>query len=241
MLFDKCLTILRFNNHHLRIMLLDELSPILWFLTDDDVSRILEQGAKQTADPRRASTDNQDSILFRNFRYSRSPESSSKDVANEERLLIAYRIRNLVQAGCSIRNPHIFRLPAIDSASQSPSAMWRSTIVHVSMLAIEAFSTEGLYIHGYSVSRLHMGNPLPYFLYNAYHFVANSNPRYCARHRTMLDMKITGADTAQRYSYDGIMLIYYRRLPFFCEAKLSLLDICKCFHLNYIYKYYYSR
>lgn len=30
----------------------------------------------------------------------------------------------------------------------------------------------------------------------------------------MLDMKITGADTAQRYSYDGIMLIYYRRLPF---------------------------
>ena len=29
MLFDKCLTILRFNNHHLRIMLLDELSPIL--------------------------------------------------------------------------------------------------------------------------------------------------------------------------------------------------------------------
>lgn len=50
-------------------------------------------------------------------------------------------------------------------------------------------------------------------------------------------MKITGADTAQRYSYDGIMLIYYRRLPFFCEAKLSLLDICKCFHLNYIYKY----
>ena len=84
-------------------------------------------------------------------------------------------------------------------------------------------------------------NPLPYFLYNAYHFVVNSNPRYCARHRTMLDMKITGADTAQRYSYDGIMLIYYRRLPFFCEAKLSLLDICKCFHLNYIYKYYYSR
>ena len=33
----------------------------------------------------------------------------------------------------------------------------------------------------------------------------------------------------RRYSYDGIMLIYYRRLPFFCEAKLSLLDICKCF------------
>ena len=60
-------------------------------------------------------------------------------------------------------------------------------------------------------------------------------------YRTMLDMKITGADTAQRYSYDGIMLIYYRRLPFFCEAKLSLLDICKCFHLNDIYKYYYSR
>ena len=29
MLFDKCLTILRFNNHHLRIMVLDELSPIL--------------------------------------------------------------------------------------------------------------------------------------------------------------------------------------------------------------------
>ena len=28
---------------------------------------------------------------------------------NEECLLIAYRIRNLVQAGCSIRNPHIFR------------------------------------------------------------------------------------------------------------------------------------
>lgn len=80
------------------------------------------------------------------------------------------------------------------------------------MLAIEAFSTEGLYIHGYSVSRLHMGNPLSYFLYNAYYFVANSNPRYCARHRTMLDMKITGADTAQRYSYDGIMLIYYRCL-----------------------------
>ncbi len=102
----------------------------------------------------------------------------------------------LVQACCSIRNPHIFRLSAIDSASQSPSAMWRSTIVHVSMLAIEAFSTEGLYIHGYSVSRFHMGNPLPHFLYNAYHFVANSNPRYSARHRTMLDVKIAGTDTA---------------------------------------------
>lgn len=48
----------------------------------------------------------------------------------------------------------------------------------------------------------------------------------------MLDVKIAGTDTAQRNSYDGIMLIYYRRLLFFCEAKLSLLDICKCFHLK---------
>ena len=68
--------------------------------------------------------------------------------------------------------------------------------IYADKMCIRDSSTEGLYIHGYSVSRLHMGNPLSYFLSNAYHFVANSNPRYCARHRTMLYMKITGADTA---------------------------------------------
>lgn len=100
------------------------------------------------------------------------------------------------------------------------------------MLAVKTFSAESLHIHGYSVSRFHVGNLLPYFLYNSYHLMANSNPRYSSRHRTMLDVKIAGTDTAQRNSYDGIMLIYYRRLLFFCEAKLSLLDICKCFHLK---------
>ena len=64
---DECLAVLWLYNHHLRIMLLDEISSCLRFLADDDVSRILEHGAEQTADTRWAGTDNQHRILFRDF------------------------------------------------------------------------------------------------------------------------------------------------------------------------------
>ena len=98
------------------------------------------------------------------------------------------------------------------------------------MLAVEAFAAESLHVDGYSVSRLHVGYLLSHFFNNAHHLMANGNPWYCTRHRTMLDMKVAGADTAQRYSHDGIMRIYYHWLLLLSKTKLSLLDISKYFH-----------
>ena len=98
------------------------------------------------------------------------------------------------------------------------------------MLAIVAISAEGFHIHGHPVTRFNVGNLLPHFLHDTYHLMSDRNSRYGTRNRTMLDMKVACADATQRYSHDGIMRVYQRWLLLFREAKLSLFDICKCFH-----------
>ena len=108
--------------------------------------------------------------------------------------------------------------------------MWRSAVVHVAMLAVEAFAAEGLHVHGHSVARFYMGHLLSHFLHYAHHLVANGNSRHGTRHGTVLDMQIAGTDAAQRYSNDGIVLISQCRLLLLREAKHSLFNISKCFH-----------
>jgi hypothetical protein len=86
------------------------------------------------------------------------------------------------------RYTHIFGLSTIDSTSQRPTTIWVGTIVYKTILAEETLSAKGLYIDGYSITRLYTSDLLSHFFHHTYHFVAYGNTRNGTRHASVLDM-----------------------------------------------------
>ena len=99
------------------------------------------------------------------------------------------------------------------------------------MLAIEAFSAEGLHVYRHSVSHLYSFHFAAYSLYYAHHLVAYGNARYGSWHASVFYMQVACADAAQRHTHYCIRCFLYFRYLFFNEGELAFLYVCISFHI----------
>ena len=117
--------------------------------------------------------------------------------------------------------------------------MWRCAVVHISMLAIEAFAAECLHVYRHSIAYPHTFNVGTYFFYYSHHLVTNGNARHSPWHTTMLDMQVAGTDTAQRNADYSVGTFQKLRLRFLYQGKLTFFYICICFHLFIVISFIY--
>jgi hypothetical protein len=78
-------------------------------------------------------------------------------------------------------------------------------MVYIGIPAEEALSAESLHVYGHSIAWLYIGYLRADFFHHSYHFVAHGYTRNSTRHASMLDMQVTGTDTAHRHTNNGIV------------------------------------
>lgn len=84
-------------------------------------------------------------------------------------------IGNAIQSLIGKRNTNIFRLSAIDTASQCPSTIGVGTVIHITVPAEETLSAKGLHIDCHPVTRLHISDFRAGFFNHTHHFVGSIN------------------------------------------------------------------
>ena len=77
-------------------MFVDERNAILIFFTYDNPLRMLQHHTEQGTDAGRTCADDQDRILFCDFRDSRSPVSGCEHISDEECLAVRHAVRYLI-------------------------------------------------------------------------------------------------------------------------------------------------
>ena len=192
--------------------------------------RLLQQGTKQGANTRRPGTNNKYSVFLGYFRDTGSPETGGQHIAYQECLLVAYRIGNTIQPLVGIGHTYIFRLTAINTATQSPTAIGVGTVVHISVTAKETFTAKSLHIHSHTVTGLYRLNFGTHLLYDAHHFVSYRNSGYSTRYASMLYMQVTGAYATQCHPHNSIARIFQYRYRFLKQSELSVFNISICQH-----------
>ena len=211
-------------------MLADKTGSFGRLLADNNVTGILQHGTKQGTNTRRPGTDDEYSIFLGYFGDTGGPEAGGQHIAYQERLLVTYRIGNTVQPLVGIGHTYIFRLAAIDTAPQSPTAIGIGTVVHISATAKETFTTKSLHIHNHTVAGLYRLNVGTHLLYDAHHFVSYRNSGYSARYASMLYMQVTGAYATQCHPHNSIACILQYWYRFLKQSKLSVFNISICQH-----------
>lgn len=116
------------------------------------------------------------------------------------------------------------RLPAIYPASECPSTIRISTVVHKSVLTEEAFATECLHIYHDSISRRYRLHFRTHLLDYAHHLMADSYSWHGTRNAAMLDVQITAADTGECNPHDGILRLLQFRFRLVHKLKTALLS-----------------
>ena len=201
---NKILAVFRFSHQHIRIMLADKPNSFRRLFTDNNAFWLLQHHTQQSTNPGRSGTDDKNSIFLGNFRDACCPKTCCKHITDKQSLFIAHCIRNTVQPLIRIRNSDIFRLTAIYSTPQSPTAIRISTVIHISMLTEKTLTAESFDIHSHPVTRLHRSDISPYLFYHTYHLMPDSYSGHSTRHTAMFNMKITGADATKCYTHDCI-------------------------------------
>ena len=211
-------------------MLLYECATFLRPLANNDALRVFQHGAEQGADARRSRADDEHRVVLGNLADAGRPETGGQHIAHKQGLLVGNAIGNAVQSLGGQRHANILRLTTVNATTQRPTAMGRSAVVHISMLAIEALATEGLHIHGDAIAFLDAFHLTPNSLYNANHLMANGNAGHRPGHTTMLDVEIARTDTAQGNANNGVGGFLYHGFRLVGHGKPSFLYVCVCFH-----------
>ena len=109
--------------------------------------------------------------------------------------------------------------------------MWRSTVVYIAILAVEAFSAEGFHVDGHSVTRLYGSNFRTDLINDSHHFMTDRNSWHGTRHTAMLDVKVARADATQSDLDNGIRWLNKCWLWLFNQCELTFFYICVCLHV----------
>ena len=231
LLHHKILTVFRFHHHDIRIVSFDKGYPFFRLLADNYFTRIFQLHTQKSANASRSGPDNQYSIFFLYFRYSRSPISGSQNVTYEKSLFVCNIIRNTVQSHIRMRYTHVACLSAVYAASQGPSSILVFTIIHITVFAEETLTAISFHVHGNTVAQLHIGN-FPTNLFNhSYHLMTYGYSWYSTRHTAMLYMKVTSAYTAQSYTHYSVFGIDDMRNRLTKQCKMPFLKISICRHV----------
>ena len=182
-------------------------SPLFRFFAHNNAARMFQHCAKQRTNSSRACSYNKDCIVRRNLRDTRCPKSGSQNIPYKQSLFVGHSIRNPVQSLICMGHTYILGLSSVNATAQSPSSIRILTIIYISFLTEKALATECFHIHRYPIARLNRSNSGTYLLNNAYHLMPHRNARNSTGNTSMLDMQITGTDTSERDTYQGITRI----------------------------------
>ena len=116
-------------------------------------------------------------------------------------------------------NTDIFRLSAVDAATQGPSAVRVFAVVYIAVPAEEALSTEGFYVDGYPVAGFYVVYVCTDLFYDTHHFMAYRNAGYGTRYTSVLDVEVAGADTSQGDAYQSILRVFQLRNGFLQQGE----------------------
>ena len=218
------------GQRHLGITLLDKSPALFRPLADDDALGVFQHGAEQGTDTRGSRPDDEHGVFFRDLADAHRPESRGKDVTHEQSLLVGHAIGDAVQSLLGQWHTHVFRLSAVNAATQSPPAMRRGAVVHVTMPAEITFPAKGLHVHGHPVSLAEAPYLAAQLFHHAHHLVAHGDARHGPGHAAVLDVQVTGADTAQRHAYKGVCRFENRGFGLVDKLKPAFIYIGIRFH-----------
>jgi hypothetical protein len=98
------------------------------------------------------------------------------------------------------------------------------------MPAKKALATESLNIYSNPVAWSDRSNTTPNLFNNTHHLMPHGYSRHGTQHTAMLDVQITGANAAKRYTDNGITLIFQFGFRFVQQFKPPPFNICICKH-----------
>ena len=199
-------------------------------IADDDPPGPVQQHALKGAQAGGPRADDEHCVLGLYLGDARRPVAGGQHVAHEQRLPVAHRVRDLVQALVRIGHPHILGLAAVDAATQGPAAVGVGAVVHPAVAAEIALAAEGLHVHRHPVAGLHGGHGGAHLLHHAHHLMAHGDAGHRAGHAAVLDVQVAGADAGQRHLHDGVPLVLQDRLRFFQQLEPAPFHIRICQH-----------
>ena len=187
--------------------------PLLGKVEGDDLSRAEQPGGLHGAHPHRACADHRHAVPGRNLGQLRAPVAAGEDVAQKERVLIRNAVGDFGQAPVGKGDPDIFSLAAVDAAAQLPAAIF--AVVDKSLLAEPALAAEGNAVGGNPVARTQVGKRTASFDNLPHKFVPQHDALFCARHRTVFDVQVAGADGRAGHPDNGVAgLLEFWRFTF---------------------------
>ena len=163
-------------------------------IADKDAFRIFQPSAEHTAYSRRTRARDEYVRPFFYVRYFRRPEPRREYVAREQSLSVRDAVGDDRQSAVRVRDADVFRLHSVYAASQCPSAVGKSAVVHPAALAEKAFAAESFHIHGHTVARFHFGDLLSRAHDFAHRFVSDRDAFDRARHAAVHNVQVAGAD-----------------------------------------------
>ena len=112
-------------------------TPLLRLFAHDDVLRVLQHHAQQRTDTCRAGSNDENRIIFLDFRDSCCPEAGCKYISDKQSLLVRDTVRNPVESLVGIGDADEFCLTSVDAAAERPPAVRRLAVVDIAVLDMQ--------------------------------------------------------------------------------------------------------
>ena len=158
----------------------------------------------------------------------RTEVAAGQHVAHQQHVLIGQGIRDGIEPVVRKGHAHVFRLAAVDAATQLPAAV--AAVVDVALTAEPAGAAKGLHIGGHTLAGAHFAHLAARCHHFAHEFVPQHRAGQGTRHRAVADMQVTGADAGKFHFDDGITRIPYLRQGTFFQPQVIGTVIDQCMH-----------
>ena len=158
----------------------------------------------------------------------RTEVAAGQHVAHQQHVLIGQGIRDGIEPVVRKGHAHVFRLAAVDAATQLPAAV--AAVVDVALTAEPAGAAKGLHIGGHTLAGAHFAHLAARCHHFAHEFVPQHRAGQGTRHRAVADMQVTGADAGKFHFDDGITRIPYLRQGTFFQPQVVGTVIDQCMH-----------
>ena len=194
-------------------------------IAQDNAVRVMQHGTQHGADTGRACAEDEHGITALDLGDLRRPVAGGEYIAGKQRLPIGDRIGDAGQTLICVGDPDVFGLTAVDTTAERPAAVGIGAVVDKAVFAEKAVSAEGFDIHRNAVAGLDGLHAWADLLDYADHLVADRDTGHGARHRTVLDVQIAGADTGHGNADNGIICFAENGFRFVLKGKFALLHI----------------
>ena len=194
-------------------------------LADDEASRAVQAGAEQGAESGGACAEDEHGVVGRDTGDARGPVACGEDVADEQGGLVAHRVGDGREPLVGVGHADVFGLPAVDAATERPSAVGVGAVVHIAVAAEEALAAERLDIDRHALARADGTDSGTHLFDDADHLVPHGDAGHSAGHAAVLDVQVAGADAAERDAHDGVARVDEGGARFFEQFETFRPDV----------------